>query len=227
MLQAHARDRNRQSPARGGGGRGPVRAPREAPPTAEAARGNGCARTGPSPPPPPFCFLGTMGKLTAERGSTRLTREEWARAGAGPGGGGSAGRLRPCHGCSLAKPALSGRTDGGGGEAGARAWPPPRPDATSSASRFSDRSRRPPARAHRGLPSHAVRTGLLKVSCNGEKRRRSRGRGRAGGRAPGRCEARDRPGPAPSPLRCRSTQAQPGKEGGTKRAGALVTCQET
>lgn len=66
------------------------------------------------------------GELTAERGS------EADKGGMGQGPGrkdraeaGSAGRLRPCHGYSLAKPALSGRTDRGEEERRERAWPPP------------------------------------------------------------------------------------------------------
>lgn len=62
----------------GFGGRGPGA---RAPPARGAAagrgaarRGGGCARTGPSPPPPPFCFLGTMGESNG-----RARERAWRR----------------------------------------------------------------------------------------------------------------------------------------------------
>lgn len=109
---------------------GPVRAhpPREAPPTAEGPRGGADARA-----PGPrrrrrrhFVSSAQWGRVTAERGS------EADKGGMGQAPGRkdraearSAGRLRPCHGYSLAEPALSGRTDRGEEERRERARPPP------------------------------------------------------------------------------------------------------
>lgn len=192
---AQAERRNRQKPGPGEPeARSPVRAhpPREALPPNEGPRGgeDGCARTGPSPPTSPFCFLGTMGESNGQ------TREHGWRGQNEPGAGtgdraeaGSKGRLWPCHRDSPAGPALSGRTGGGGGAEAGAGLTAATLELTLSAS--LPRPPPPPTACHNppGSPPQKPRGAhrAAESNCNGEKRRRSRGR--AGGRALGRCGA--------------------------------------
>lgn len=140
---------------------GPVRAHprREALPRDEGPRGgDGCARTGSSPPMPPFCFLGTMGESNGrarERG-WREGNEPGARA-RGPGRGGERGApsaLSPRH---LSQDRAEGEDGRGRGKGGSR---PSRRHigAYLVGVPFPDRSRRrPPTTARRGLPPKATR----------------------------------------------------------------------